>query len=265
MGEITVEKYLKINEVSKLLGISSHNIRYYDKEGLLNLEHKSEKGYRLFTYKDIDYLSGIMILRYSQIPIKEVKELIEDFNPDKYMDALEKSSNNIDNEIKRLNNIKSEISEIISGYKNSKLGFYTKEEDIRYVIPMKSCSFEETLTEREFYNFITKHKISFEDLYKISIIYIMYEDHIEFCLVYDYKDLNIDGKEIEGGEYLCYKFLASSNDEIVDAVGDMIKYIVKNRLYVHEDEMILKELDAESLYHQLNEGKVYELQIKIIK
>jgi DNA gyrase inhibitor GyrI len=75
-------------------------------------------------------------------------------------------------------------------------------------------------------------------------------------------NIGVKGMTIEGGEYLCYKFLSSSNDDIKEAVGEVIKHVVKNRISVDQNEMILKELDGESFYHEVKVGKIYELQIK---
>lgn len=34
-----MRRYLTVSEVSKLLNISAHTIRYYDKEGLISTSH----------------------------------------------------------------------------------------------------------------------------------------------------------------------------------------------------------------------------------
>jgi DNA-binding transcriptional MerR regulator len=258
-----MDKYLKINEVSKLLGISSYNIRYYEKEGLFKINNKSDKGYRLFSYEDLDVLSAIMMLRDSQIPIKEVKELMDDYSPNKYMDALVKSSDNIDREIKRLSHLKKAVDGLISGYNHSQLGYYTRQEDERWIIPVKKCGFDDELSVREFYDFIIKNNISVDGIFINSLVYLLYNDYLICGLIYDKKDTDIECQKIESGEYICYKFQAMNNEDINEAIEDIIQYVYKNKIEVDENEMVLKELDTESFYHSQSFTKTYEVQIRI--
>ena len=44
---------MKIKEVEDLVGITKANIRYYEKEGLLNPKRNEENNYREYTLEDV--------------------------------------------------------------------------------------------------------------------------------------------------------------------------------------------------------------------
>ena len=73
-----------VKEISALTGISVRTLHYYDEIGLLKPTDKSEAGYRLYDDKALETLQQILFFREFDIPLKEIKAVIE--NP-----ALEKN------------------------------------------------------------------------------------------------------------------------------------------------------------------------------
>lgn len=73
-----------VKEISDLTGISVRTLHYYDEIGLLKPPEKSEAGYRLYDDKALETLQQILFFREFDIPLKEIKAVIE--NP-----ALEKN------------------------------------------------------------------------------------------------------------------------------------------------------------------------------
>ena len=67
---------MKINEVEKLTGITSANIRYYERKELLAPKRGNENNYRLYDTDDIERLKQIKILRMMGIPIADIKEIL---------------------------------------------------------------------------------------------------------------------------------------------------------------------------------------------
>lgn len=72
-----------VKEISDLTGISVRTLHYYDEIGLLKPADKSEAGYRLYDDKALETLQQILFFREFDIPLKEIKAVME--NP-----ALEK-------------------------------------------------------------------------------------------------------------------------------------------------------------------------------
>lgn len=66
-----------IGQVAKKLGVSTHTLRYYDKEGLLPFIHKTSSGLRVFSEKDLEWLSIIECLKGTGLSLKEIKQFID--------------------------------------------------------------------------------------------------------------------------------------------------------------------------------------------
>lgn len=67
---------MKINEVEQQTGIAKKNIRFYEDEGLLS-PSRSANGYRDYNAGDIEILRQIKLLRKLDIPLEEIKRLLQ--------------------------------------------------------------------------------------------------------------------------------------------------------------------------------------------
>lgn len=106
---------MSIKEIENLLNISRANIRFYEKQGLLNPERKDNE-YRNYSEEDIKRLKQIIIFRKCNISIEDIKKI---FNKEK---SLEQVSNEqlteIEKNINELDNAK-KICKMISKEKNN--------------------------------------------------------------------------------------------------------------------------------------------------
>lgn len=66
-----------VKEISDLTGISVRTLHYYDEIGLLKPTGKSEAGYRLYDDKALETLQEILFFREFDIPLKEIKSVME--------------------------------------------------------------------------------------------------------------------------------------------------------------------------------------------
>lgn len=90
---------MKINELEKLLNISRANIRFYEKEGLLNPERK-DNGYREYDENEIAILKKIIIYRKLGISIPNIKDI---FNGTLALsEAIDDSMSSISSELTEL-------------------------------------------------------------------------------------------------------------------------------------------------------------------
>jgi len=71
---------MTVKEISELTGISARTLHYYDEIGLFVPTQKSEAGYRLYDDKALEALQQILFFREFDIPLKEIKAIME--NPD---------------------------------------------------------------------------------------------------------------------------------------------------------------------------------------
>ena len=65
---------MKIKQVEELVGITKKNIRFYEDQGLLNVE-RAENGYREYHREDIVRLQEIKLFRKMDISIEEIEQM----------------------------------------------------------------------------------------------------------------------------------------------------------------------------------------------
>lgn len=104
-----MEVKFTVNELSKIVGISSRNIRYYDSIGLFKASGTLENGYRYYTIDKIEEIYIINYLRHMGISIKEIKTHLENRNIDEYDSILNNQLNKVNEEISKLQIIKHKL------------------------------------------------------------------------------------------------------------------------------------------------------------
>lgn len=65
-----------IKEVAEKFNLTEYTIRYYDKEGLLPFIERNKSGKRIFTDRDMDWLTIICCLKNTGMQIKQIKQYI---------------------------------------------------------------------------------------------------------------------------------------------------------------------------------------------
>lgn len=107
---------MNIKEVEKITGISSQNIRFYEKEGLVKPLRDDNNGYRVYSEDDIKLLKLIKILRMLDMPVGEIKELLSGANLslclDKQKELLEKKVSDAMYAIKMCDGLKDECNSL---------------------------------------------------------------------------------------------------------------------------------------------------------
>jgi len=64
----------KINEVSKLAGVSKRTLQYYDDEGIV-LVKRGENNHRIYDQKALEQIWRIMIYKEMGLDLKEIKRI----------------------------------------------------------------------------------------------------------------------------------------------------------------------------------------------
>lgn len=103
-----------VKEVSHLTGISVRTLHYYDEIGLLKPTKISDAGYRLYDDKALQELQQILFFREFDMPLKEIKAVME--NPDLDKNQLLNSQKKIlVLKKERLERIIASINDILKG------------------------------------------------------------------------------------------------------------------------------------------------------
>jgi DNA-binding transcriptional MerR regulator len=63
---------MNIGEVVRLIGLSEHTLRYYEKVGLLPPIRRDASGNRLFTPEDIRWMEFLVKLRQTRMPLRQM-------------------------------------------------------------------------------------------------------------------------------------------------------------------------------------------------
>ena len=74
---------MTVKEIAELTGISARTLHYYDEIGLFVPTSKSEAGYRLYDDKALETLQQILFFREFDIPLKEIKAVMENSDLDR--------------------------------------------------------------------------------------------------------------------------------------------------------------------------------------
>ncbi|MDQ0888285.1 DNA-binding transcriptional MerR regulator [Paenibacillus sp. V4I9] len=66
-----------IKEASERLGLPSHTIRFYEKEGLLPFIQRDQHGYRIFEQKDLDWIYLMTCFRTTGMTVTALKRIVD--------------------------------------------------------------------------------------------------------------------------------------------------------------------------------------------
>ncbi|WBW98109.1 MerR family transcriptional regulator [Oceanirhabdus sp. W0125-5] len=102
---------MNVKSVSEKTGLTRRAIKYYEKEGLINPKKNEENNYREFTNEDITKLNLIAALRMLDIPIPNIKEVIQGEKPLNII--MKKTLNDIEKNIQELQKNKSIINHLL--------------------------------------------------------------------------------------------------------------------------------------------------------
>jgi DNA-binding transcriptional MerR regulator len=97
-----MQKLFRIGQISNLYGISLDTLRHYDRKGLLKPVVDEESGYRYYSFEHLDVLEMILVGKYLEIPLEQMKEKIEAESIDGYLNMMEEQSRFIEERLKVL-------------------------------------------------------------------------------------------------------------------------------------------------------------------
>jgi len=94
---------LSIQEFSKLSGIESSTLRYWDELGLFcPIERNPETNYRYYSTTQLITLNFVTVLSELEIPLKTIGKLRKERNPEELLELLEKQEIKMDMEMQNL-------------------------------------------------------------------------------------------------------------------------------------------------------------------
>lgn len=121
-----------VKDVSAITGVSIRTLRYYDEIGLLKPTELTESGYRLYDNKALEKLQEIMFYRELEIPLADIKEIMD--NPDYDREqALLTQKSLLEQKRNRLNRIIELITDVIGGVNTMNFEAFSSE-DVKQIV-----------------------------------------------------------------------------------------------------------------------------------
>ena len=105
-----------ISQLSKLAGVSSRTLRYYEEIGLLLPREKGENGYRYYSSQQVDKLQQIMFYRSFDMELDDIKNILnsDEFDP---VTALESHLVKLENQKAKINRLIDNVNKTILSLK----------------------------------------------------------------------------------------------------------------------------------------------------
>ncbi len=147
-----------VKDVLEITGISIRTLRYYDEIGLLKPTKLTNSGYRLYDNKALEKLQEIMFFRELEIPLVDIKKIMENPNYDKEQMLLTQKKI-LEKKRNRLNGIIELITDVMKGVNTMSFGAFSNEEVQKMVNHSLECMPKERLDELvQKYGSIEKYK-----------------------------------------------------------------------------------------------------------
>lgn len=151
---------MKINEVAKLTGITVRTLHYYDEIGLLPPSKITESGYRIYDDKALETLQQILFFRELEIPLSDIKRIMESPAYDK-KEALHNHREILIKKRDRLNELITLAEDTIKGGKDMSFKQFDRKEieqaKLRYAEEVKerwgeTAAYKESLSKTKTYD-----------------------------------------------------------------------------------------------------------------
>jgi len=109
-----MNELIKVRDVTMKYDISSRALTYYEDIGLIKSTRNDEYAYRMYDNEAVKRLEQILILRKLNISIKDIKRVFDTPGSAAVLEVLEKKTQNIDEEIALLHELRGIIADFIT-------------------------------------------------------------------------------------------------------------------------------------------------------
>ena len=112
-----MKKYFSVGEAAKAVHTTSETLRHYDRIELVKPSKKDEwTGYRYYTDQDIVRLNTVRALQLMDLPLREIKKVLEYDDLEKIVDFLAQTEKKADEKIAALQYSKTKIQAAKADY-----------------------------------------------------------------------------------------------------------------------------------------------------
>lgn len=228
-----MKKYFSVGEAAKAVHTTSETLRHYDRIGLVKPSKKDEwTNYRYYTEQDIVRLTTVRALQLMDLPLQEIKKVLEYDDLEKIVNFLAQAEKKADEKITALQYSKSKIQLAKADYERKLQGQQSFNGVLLKDLPERVILLSDTLEVPtldklwnyldHFYDKVTpalKEQFSFEDLAGIYT-----ENGITRLFAVCIRYVDIDGlKVLPKGKYLCANCTEENRKNVLDKLIDKAK------------------------------------------
>ena len=208
-----MKKFFSVGEAAKAVHTTSETLRHYDRIGLVKPSKKDEwTNYRYYTEQDIVRLNTVRALQAMDLPLQEIKKVLEYDDLEKIIDFLVQAEKKADEKIAALQYSKSKIELAKADYERKLQARQTFQGTVLKDMPERVILLSDTLEVptldnlwnylSHFYEKVTpalKEQFFFEDLAGIYS-----EEGLTRLFAVCIRYVEIDGlRVLPKGKYLC--------------------------------------------------------------
>lgn len=223
-----MKKYFSVGEAAKAVHTTSETLRHYDRIGLVKPGKKDEwTGYRYYTEQDIVRLNTVRALQLMDLPLREIKKVLEYDDLEKIVDFLAQTEKKADEKIAALQYSKLKIQAAKADYerklqmRQNLSGTFVKDFPERVILLSDTL---ETPTLDNLWNYlehfyekvtpVRKDLFSFEDMAGIYT-----ENGVSRLFAVCTRYAEIEGlKVLPGGKYLCANCTEENREQTMQAL-----------------------------------------------
>lgn len=265
-------KYLTTGEFAKIAHVTKNTLFHYDKIGLFSPEVVLDNEYRYYSIHQMDVLDAIIMLKELGMPLKEIREFLDGRNPERLLELFEKEEQQIQAQLKKLNDQKRWIQEKKKKIKQvQKLDFsriYVQSFPERNYLMRSLDASDDTVFVEKIQELIEiyesqNHSIRYEIGYiqhALDIRKHVYNNYNNVILLMEQKPQNLSYKTFRAGDYLTVYFKGHWK-EIGSAYEELMEYAKEHHILL-EDEF-LEVYIVDSLMVEKAEDYVTEITVKI--
>ena len=257
-----MKKYFSVGEAAKAVHTTSETLRHYDRIGLVKPGKKDEwTNYRYYTEQDIVRLHTVRALQLMDLPLQEIKKVLEYDDLEKIVDFLAQAEKKADEKIAVLQYSKSKIRLAKADYekklqmcKNPR-GTFIKEFPERVILLSDTL---EAPTLDNLWNYLShfydkvppalKEQFAFEDLAGIYT-----ENGVSRLLAVCVRYAETDGlKILPKGKYLCADCTEENREQVLNEIIRMAR-----TKYGAEPAFTVQLIVVSGILHWNYEAQVY--------
>ena len=257
-----MKQYFSVGEAAKAVHTTSETLRHYDRIGLVKPSKKDEwTNYRYYTEQDIVRLNTVRALQLMDLPLQEIKKVLEYDDLEKIVDFLAQAEKKADEKMAALRYSKSKIQLAKADYEKKLQGQQKFNGTFLKEYPERVILLSDTLEVptldnlwnylSHFYEKVTpalKEQFSFEDLAGIYT-----ENGISRLFAVCIRYVEINGlKALPKGKYLC----ANCTEENRKSTLDELVYQAKTE-YGADPEFTVQLIVVSGILQWNYEVQVY--------